>query len=200
MKKLLQTLFDKEKYVVHYKLLKLYVDLGLIVKKLYRVLQFRQDQRLAPYISLNCQKRQLASNKVEENFYKLRNNGVYGKNCESKRHRNKLVNSRDAESKLSTISKFEFERYFIFGENLAALSTRPKNIYWNTPTIVGASILDLAKYQMYHFRFKVIRPNFECRLLYSDTDSLLYSVKCADFYQELSKKPQAVLDCFDFSN
>ena len=42
--KLLQTLFDKEKYIVNYKLLKLYVDLGLIVKKLYRVLQFRQEQ------------------------------------------------------------------------------------------------------------------------------------------------------------
>ena len=200
VKKLLQTLFDKEKYVVHYKLLKLYVDLGLIVKKLYRVLQFRQKQWLAPYISLNSQKRQLASNKFEENFYKLMNNAVYGKNCESKRRRNKLVISRDAKSTLSTISKFEFERYFIFGENLAALSTRPKKIYWNTPTIVGASILDLAKYQMYHFHFKVMRPNFECRLLYSVTDSLLYSVKCADFYKELSKKPQAVLDCFDFSN
>ena len=200
VKKLLQTLFDKEKYVVHYKLRKLYVDLGLIVKKLYRVLQFRQEQWLAPCISLNSQKRQLASNKFEENFYKLMNNAVYGKNCESKRRRNKLVISRDAESTLSTISKFEFERYIIFGENLAALSTRPKKIYWNTLTIVGASILDLAKYQMYHFHFKVMRPNFECRLLYSDTDSLLYSVKCADFYQELSKKPQAVLDCFDFSN
>ena len=53
------------------------------------------------------------------------NNAVYGKNCRSKRRRNKLVISRDAESTLSTISKFEFERYFIFGENLAALSTRP---------------------------------------------------------------------------
>ena len=53
VKKLLQTLFDKEKYVVHYKLLKLYVDLGLIVKKLYRVLQFRQEQWLAPCSCLN---------------------------------------------------------------------------------------------------------------------------------------------------
>ena len=44
VQKLLQTLFDKEKYAVNYKLLKLYVDLGLIVKKLYRVLQFRQEQ------------------------------------------------------------------------------------------------------------------------------------------------------------
>ena len=73
------------------------------------------------------------------------NNAVYGKNCESKRRRKKLVANRDAESTLSTISKFEFERFFVFGENLAALSTPPKKIYWNTPTILGASILDLCE-------------------------------------------------------
>ena len=54
------------------------------------------------------------------------NNAVYGNNCELKRRRKELVISRDAESTLSTISKFEFERNFIFGKNLAALSTRPK--------------------------------------------------------------------------
>ena len=47
VKKLLQTLFNKQKYVFHYKLLKIYLDLGLIVKKLYRVLQFRQEQWIA---------------------------------------------------------------------------------------------------------------------------------------------------------
>ena len=43
MKKLLQRFFDKERYVVHYKLLKLYIELGLVIKKVHRVLQFRQE-------------------------------------------------------------------------------------------------------------------------------------------------------------
>ena len=38
--KLLQTFFDKERYVVHYKLLKIYVQLGLVIEKVHRVLQF----------------------------------------------------------------------------------------------------------------------------------------------------------------
>ena len=63
VKKLLQTLFDKKNYVLHYKLLKLYVSLGLIVAKVQRVLQFKQANWLAPYISLNSIKRQAASNK-----------------------------------------------------------------------------------------------------------------------------------------
>ena len=53
---------------------------------------------------------------------------------------------------------------------------------------------------MYYFHYRVMRPNFNCRLLYSDTDSLLYSVQSPDFYKQLSKKPQSVLSHFDFSN
>ena len=200
VKKLLQTFFDKERYVVHYKLLKLNVHLGLVIRKVHRLLQFRQENWLSPYITLNSEKRQVASNKFEENFYKLINNVVYGKNCESKRRKNKTTVSRDAEHALKIISKFEFDLYMIFGENLAALTARPKSIYWNTPTIVGATILDLAKYHMYAFHYNVMRPNFHCRLLYSDRDSLLYAINSDNFYKELSQKPQSVLSHFDFSN
>ena len=131
-------------------------------------------------------------------FYKLMNNAVYGKNCESKRRRSKIT--RNAEQVLNVVSKFEFDRFMIFGENVAALTTRPKSIFWNTPTVVGATILDLAKYHMYYFHYRVMRANFNCRLLYSDTDSLLHSVQSPDFYKQLSEKPQSVLSHFDFSN
>ena len=85
----------------------------------------------------------------------------------------------------------------IFGEKLAALATRPKSIYWNTPTIMGASILDLTKYHMCSFHYNVMCPDFDCRLLCSVMDSLLYAIKSGDF--ELSQKPQSVLSYFDFS-
>ena len=45
-----------------------------------------------------------------------------------------------------------------------------------------------------------MRPNFSCRLFYSDTDSLLYSVENPEFYKEQSEKPQSVLSHFNFSN
>ena len=128
------------------------------------------------------------------------NIAVYGKNCDSKRRRNKKTISRDAEHALKIISKFEFDRYMIFGENLAALTTRPKSICWNTPTIVGANILDLAKYHMYPFHYNVMHPNFDCRLLYIDADSFLHAIKSDDLCTELSQKPQSVLSQFDFSN
>ena len=197
---MLQRLFDKKNYVLHYKLLKLYVSLGLIVAKVHRVLQFKQANWLAPYISLNSTKRQAASNKFEENFYKLMNNAVYGKNCESKRRRSTLAIARDTDQVLSSISKFEFDRFMIFRDNLAALSFHARKIYWNTPTMIRATILDLAKYQMYSFHYYTMRAHFDCRLLYSDTDSLLYKIRSTDFYEELARKPASVVSEFDFSN
>ena len=85
--------------------------------------------------------------------------------------------------------------FFLFGEDSAALSNDLKKIYWSTTIIAGGSIVDLANYQMHYFLFKVMRQDFEGRLLFSDADRLFYSVKWSDFYSEPSKKPQAVLYC-----
>ena len=45
-----------------------------------------------------------------------------------------------------------------------------------------------------------MRAHFDCRLLYSDTDSLLYKIRSTDFYEELARKPASVVSEFDFSN
>ena len=95
---------------------------------------------------------------------------------------------RDYHAALREISAFEFKSYKIFGENLAAFTSNATKIYWDVPTIVGASVLELAKSPMYKFHYDIMKPNFECQQLYSDTDSLLYQVKSEDLYQEISEK------------
>ena len=76
--KLVPNLMDKVKYVVHYRNLQLYQELGLEVKKIHRVLEFRQAPWLAGYIDLNTAMRQQASSEFEKDFFKLANNSVYG--------------------------------------------------------------------------------------------------------------------------
>ena len=81
----------------------------------------------------------------------------------------------------------------IFGDNLDALSFRARKVYWNTPTIIRATILDLAKYKMYNFHYYTMRAHFDCRLLSGDTVSLLYKIRSTDFYEELAIKPASML-------
>ena len=49
VEKLVPNFFYKEKYVIHYENLKLYLTLGLKLKKIYHRLEFNQPQWLKQY-------------------------------------------------------------------------------------------------------------------------------------------------------
>ena len=51
--KLVLTLEDKEKYVVHYRNLQFYLKQGMRLKKVHRVLEFDQEPWMEPYIRMN---------------------------------------------------------------------------------------------------------------------------------------------------
>ena len=69
VKKLIPTLYDKEKCVLHERNLELYLSLGLKLKKVHRVLQFREKPWLKPYIDFNTEKRKNANNSFEKDFF-----------------------------------------------------------------------------------------------------------------------------------
>ena len=67
--KLIPTLNKKEKYVLHYRNLQLYTDLGLKVKKVHRVLEFNQSPWLKQYTDFNAQKRTRDKNSFEKTSF-----------------------------------------------------------------------------------------------------------------------------------
>ena len=54
--KLIQTLFPRKNYILHFQTPKLYVQLGMKVETLHRTLALNQSKWLAPYVQLNTQK------------------------------------------------------------------------------------------------------------------------------------------------
>ena len=86
-RKLIPNLRDKVKYVVDYRNLKLYLQLGLVVTKVHRVLTFKHSPWLKTYIDFNTGQRSFAGNSFLKDFFKLMNNSVYGKTQENWRKR-----------------------------------------------------------------------------------------------------------------
>ena len=122
--KLTPTLKSKEKYVLHYRNLQLYLDLGLNLMKVHRVLEFDQSPWFKQYIDFNTEKRKHAKNPFEKDFFKLINNSIYGKCCENlhKRVDVRLVTNEKKLLKLTskpTYVSFFFEKYFILHNFMA---------------------------------------------------------------------------------
>ena len=202
VEKLVSSFLPKKNYVVHYKSLKQYIEMGLILKKVHQGIKFYQSCWMKPYIIKNTNlriKACKAKNKFEEEFFKLMNNSVYGKTIENIRKRQNvtLVDDRKKAHKLS--SKPNFDRVTIFDENLVAIHMKKTEVYFNKPIYVGQAILDISKTLMFDFHYNYIRKKYDdkAELLMTDTDSLVYLIQTKDFYKDIKK---VVKKYFDTSN
>lgn len=68
----------------------------------------------------------------------------------------------------------------------------------NKPIYVGMCILDIAKVVLYEFHYDFAKKQFgsDCKLMYTDTDSLIYEIKHPDLYEVIRSK----IDRFDTSD
>ena len=198
--KLVPTLSNKERYVLHYHNLQLYMSLGLKLTKIHRALEFNQSPWLKPYIDFNTKKRAEAKNSFEKDFFKLMNNSVFGKTMENLRKRQDIKLVTDKEKLSKWASRPSFIRSKIFNEDLVAVHKIKPTLTLNRPAYVGMCILDLSKTLMYDFHYNYIKSKYDdkARLLFTDTDSLTYEIEADNVYQDFWKDKH-LFDNSDYS-
>lgn len=185
--KLIPNLNNKVKYITHYRNLKLYLQLGLKLTKVHRVLAFTQEPWMKPYIKLNTKLRKRANSEFEKNLWKLMNNSAFGKTIENirKRVHCKLV-CDDVKAKRDR-AKVTLKSFKIVNKDLILFECNPNKVKLNKPIYAGFTILDLSKVLMYDFHYNVIRQRYgdNVKLLFTDTDSFCYHIKTDDLYKDM---------------
>ena len=134
------------------------------------------------------------ANEFEKAFFKLIINSVYGKTIENGRKRVNVKSLNKEKDYLKIVSRPSFVSQKILDKNLVAVYKMKPVLLLNEPIYVGFSILELSKMIMYDWHYNYFVSKFDCRLLLTDTDSLVYEIKGVDnVYEHLDK------ELFDFS-
>ena len=143
--KLAPNLLPKKDNVVHYRNLKYYISQGLIIKKVYKILEFKQSAWMKPYIDFNTQKRKEATNEADKNLFKLLNNAVYGKTMENMRKRIRIRIATNEKDFLKYASRPTYIGHKKFGKNLVVIHEKKELLTLNKPIYVGNTVLELSK-------------------------------------------------------
>ena len=200
VEKLIPNLRDKTKYIIHYKNLIQCLKAGMKLKKIHKGIKFIKSEWMKPYIEMNTNLRTQAKNNFEKDFYKLMNNSVFGKTMENIRNRVnvELVNTEEKLRKL--IAKPNFRSRKIFSENLVSVHMKKTSLTMNKPVYLGMCILDLSKTIMFDFHYNYIKPKYgdKAKLLFTDTDSLMYEIETEDFYKDISGDVKNRFDTSDY--
>ena len=75
--------------------------------------------------------------------------------------------------------KPNFKARSIFDENLVAIKLGQIRVLLDKPFYIGFCVLDLSKTCVYDFHYNFMRKivGDDCKILYTDTDSLIYEIE-----------------------
>ena len=179
IEKLVTTLENKEKCIVHISTLKQALDHGLKFKKVHRVIEFKQEAWLKPYIDMNIKLGTEAKTDFEKDFFKLMNNSVFGKTIANVRnHRNiKLVTTN--EKKRNLVSKSNYHVVKHFSEDLTTIEIKKTKVVMNKPIYLGQAILDISKTLMYELWYDYLKLKYrdKVKLCFMGTDSFIIHIE-----------------------
>ena len=106
---------------------------------------------------------------------------IYGETMQNLRKRISIKLINNAKDYVKCVSKPNFISQKIFDKIFVAIHQIKSVLTLNRPIHVGFSILDLSKLLMYKFHYEYVKNKFDAKLLFTNTDSLVYEIKKETF-------------------
>jgi hypothetical protein len=178
-KKLMLTLRDKNRYIVHHETLKLYVRLGLRVTAIHRGVSFNQSPFMEAYIQYNTEARKKATSTFDIALYKGYNNFIFGKTCYNVFREKKHTLVDDDKKFQRLAARPTFNSAHVINSQTTMVEMKPAVILCNKPVYIGCTVLELSKALMYRFYYDFLLPKYYrtgLRMLYADTDSFYVQI------------------------
>ena len=201
VEKLILSFLPKNEYYVDGKTLQFYLNHGLILKKIHKVISYKQKFLLKDYSQHWTDVRTEAKknkDKTNDSISKLFTNSIFGKTMQNTRkYKNIQVLTSEQKNKfLKYSTKNLIKNICLFNEDAIAIEKKKTKTKLNQPIFMGQAILDRSKIHMYKTYYDILKPKYgkNVELLYTDTDSMILNIKTADLYDDMKD-----MDIFDFS-
>jgi hypothetical protein len=139
--KLLGTLLPKRKYLLHFWNLKFYLEHGVKLVHIHRIIKFRQQMFIKNFIDMNTKLRANAKNVEEKDTIKKTVNCLYGKSCENLKKRTDVQLVVEEEKARKLIAKPHCTLVRIFEKSLVGIELRKVANIMDKPTFIGFAVL-----------------------------------------------------------
>ena len=188
----------RTQYTLHYMNLKYYLQSGLILKKIHKCVQFRQDAFMTSFVKWVGQLRAQQTSKFNSSLFKSILNQNFGKFMATTKDHTDVRFCTTQRKINNALASPRFVSYVILNERFVICLLRKKYINLTRQSLaIGTTILESSKLYMAQLFYDKIVPRFDrVQLCYTDTDSFILQVKCPSlhsFYETMA-------DLMDFSN
>ena len=183
---------------MHYRVLRLYLEKGMILRKIHCGIRFKEEAIFLKYVEHNLEKRKFSKTAFEKDYYKKLTNVLYGRTLLNVQNYIDVALCTSQSQFIKSLALPQCNDFEMLSPNLSLVLLQKKQLLIDNLPHVGATILDFGKLFFYDTWFKLLDIfGNDIRCIYVDTDG--FQAEVTDLSNTFFEKIIQGKEMFDFS-